>query len=214
MDRKIPQSETVEELPVEHWDDIEGLRRPTRQQAVACIRSLLAFIGENPGREGLRDTPERVLRTWEDFFGGYDADAEATLQRTFEEVDGYDDMVLLKDVDFVSHCEHHMMPIRGRVHIAYQPKKRVVGISKLARVVDIFSKRLQTQEALTAQIAATIEDVLAPIGLAVLIEASHQCMVTRGVKKADAKTITVAFSGSFKEDQKLEKRFLRLVGAD
>lgn len=213
MDRKIPENETIMELPVERWDDVEGLRRPTRQQAVACIRSLLAFIGENPGREGLRDTPERVLRTWEDFFGGYDADAEATLQRTFEEVDGYDDMVLLKDVDFVSHCEHHMMPIRGKVHIAYQPRKRVVGISKLARVVDIFSRRLQTQEALTAQIAATIEDVLAPIGLAVLVEASHQCMVTRGVKKADAKTITVAFSGSFREDQKLEKRFLRLVGA-
>lgn len=214
MDRKISETEAIEEFPAERWDDVEGLRRPTRQQAVACIRSLLAFIGENPAREGLRDTPERVLRTWEDFFGGYEADAEATLQRTFEEVDGYDDMVLLKDVDFVSHCEHHMMPIRGKVHIAYQPRKRVVGISKLARVVDIFSRRLQTQEALTAQIAGTIEDVLAPVGLAVLVEASHQCMVTRGVKKADARTITVAFSGSFKEDQKLEKRFLRLVGAD
>ena len=214
MDRKISENEAIEELPAERWDDIEGLRRPTRQQAVACIRSLLAYIGENPGREGLRDTPERVLCTWEDFFGGYDADAEATLQRTFEEVDGYDEMVLLKDVDFVSHCEHHMMPIRGRVHIAYQPRKRVVGLSKLARVVDIFSRRLQTQESLTAQIAGTIEDVLAPVGLAVLVEASHQCMVTRGVKKTDAKTITVAFSGSFKEDQRLEKRFLRLVGAD
>ncbi len=214
MDRKIPENEAIEALSVERWDDEEGLRHPTRLQAVACIRSLLAFIGENPAREGLRDTPERVLRTWEHFFGGYDADAETTLQRTFEEVDGYDDMVLLKDVDFVSHCEHHMMPIHGKVHIAYQPRKRVVGISKLARVVDIYAKRLQTQESLTAQIAGTIEDVLAPVGLAVLVEASHQCMATRGVKKADAKTITVSFSGSFRQDQNLEKRFLRLVGAD
>ena len=213
MDRKIPENEAIPDLPVESWDDLEGLRRPTRQQAMACIRSLLAFIGDNPGREGLRDTPDRVLRTWEDFFGGYDADAEATLQRTFEEVDGYDDMVLLKDVDFVSHCEHHMMPIYGKVHIAYQPRKRVVGISKLARVVDIFSQRLQTQESLTAQIAGTIEDVLSPVGLAVLVEASHQCMVIRGVKKANAMTVTVAFSGSFKDDQKLEQRFLRLIGA-
>jgi GTP cyclohydrolase I len=213
MDRKIPLGLAPNELLPGSWDDESGIRNPTRQQAAACIRSLLSFIGENPDREGLRDTPDRVLRAWEEHFGGYDADAEATLQRTFEEVDGYDDMVILKDVDFVSHCEHHMMPIYGRAHIAYLPRARVVGISKLARIVDIFAKRLQTQESLTAQIASTIEDVLAPAGLAVLIEARHQCMVMRGVQKANAATITTVFLGRFKEDRRLEQRFLKLVGA-
>jgi GTP cyclohydrolase I len=210
MDRKIPENEALPDLPSEVWNDVEGLRRPTRQQAEACIRSLLAFIGENPGREGLRDTPDRVLRTWEDFFGGYDADAEATLQRTFEEVDGYDDMVLLKDVEFVSHCEHHMMPIYGKAHIAYQPRKRVVGISKLARVVDIFTSRLQTQESLTAQIAGTIEDVLAPLGLAVLVEASHQCMVRPSRQRFPAaskpmRNLSSAFFGSWAPRKKLRR---------
>jgi GTP cyclohydrolase I len=195
------------------WNDEKGLRHPTRQQAMACVRSLLSFIGENPDREGLLETPDRVLRAWEEYFGGYDADAEAALSTTFEEVDGYDDMILLKDVEFVSHCEHHMIPIYGKVHIAYIPRNRVVGISKLARVVDIFAHRLQTQESLTAQIANTIDDVLAPLGLAVLVEAAHQCMVTRSIRKADAKTVTTAFLGSFKDNEKLEHRFLRLIGA-
>ena len=198
----------------EAWNDAIGFRNPSRQQAMACLRSLLAFIGENPDREGLRDTPDRVLRAWEELFGGYDADAEGVLQRTFEEVDGYEDIVLLRNIDFVSHCEHHMIPIHGKAHIAYQPCNRVVGISKLARVVDIFARRLQTQESLTAQIANTIEKVLAPKGLGIIVVASHQCMVTRGIQKRDAETITTAFRGTFKENDKLEKRVLRLVDAD
>jgi len=215
MDKPIldSRSETARSVPDEVWDDALGICNPTREQAQACVRSLLAFIGENPDREGLRDTPDRVLRAWEEFFGGYNADAESVLQTTFEEVDGYEDIVLLRNVDFVSHCEHHMIAIHGRAHIAYQPRKRVVGLSKLARVIDIFARRLQTQEALTAQIANTIEKVLAPVGLAVMIEASHQCMVTRGVQKNGAETVTTAFRGSFKDNPKLEQRFLRLVGA-
>jgi GTP cyclohydrolase I len=213
MDRKIPETASEAGQEVEAWDNQRGLRHPTRQQAMACLRSLLAFIGENPDREGLLETPDRVLRAWEEYFGGYDADADATLQTTFEEVDGYDDMILLKDVDFVSHCEHHMIPIYGKVHIAYVPRNRVVGISKLARVVDIFAQRLQTQESLTAQIANTIDEVLSPIGLAVLVEASHQCMVTRGIQKTHAMTVTTAFLGIFKENEKLEQRFLRMVSA-
>lgn len=206
MDRQIAR-----EVPDEEWDNILGIRTPNREQALACVRTLLSFIGDNPDREGLRDTPDRVLRAWEELFGGYGADAEIVLDRTFEEIDGYEDMILLRDVDFVSHCEHHMQPIHGKAHIAYRPKSRVVGISKLARVVDIFAKRLQTQETFTAQIANTIEKVLAPEGLAVLVEASHQCMVTRGVQKRDATTITTAFRGCFHESERLEKRFLSLV---
>ena len=204
------RSDIARKRPDDVWDDALGIANPTRQQAQACLRSLLAFIGENPDREGLRDTPDRVLRAWEEYFGGYDADAESVLQTTFEETDGYEDIVLLRNVTFFSHCEHHMIPIHGKAHIAYQPRKRVVGISKLARVIDIYARRLQTQEAFTAQIANTIEKVLAPVGLAVLIEASHQCMVTRGVQKSGAETVTTAFRGSF-QDPKLEQRFLRLV---
>jgi GTP cyclohydrolase I len=204
---------TARGVPDDVWDDALGIRNPTREQAQACVRSLLAFIGENPDREGLRETPDRVLRAWEEFFGGYNADAESVLQTTFEEVDGYEDIVLLRNVDFVSHCEHHMIAIHGKAHIAYQPRKRVVGLSKLARVIDIYARRLQTQEALTAQVANTVEKVLAPVGLAVMIEASHQCMVTRGVQKNGAETVTTTFRGSFKDNPKLERRFLRLVGA-
>jgi GTP cyclohydrolase I len=213
MDKVIVlEGNNARAVPDDAWDNVVGIRNPTRQQAQACVRTLLSFIGENPNREGLRDTPDRVLRAWEEFFGGYEADADAVLQTTFEEVDGYEDVVLLRNVDFVSHCEHHMIPIHGKAHIAYQPRKRVVGISKLARVIDIFARRLQTQEALTAQIANTIDKALAPVGLAVLIEASHQCMVTRGVQKSGAETVTTAFRGSFQDNPKLEQRFLRLVG--
>ncbi len=208
MDRKIAR-----QVPDEEWDNLLGIRAPNREQALACLRTLLTFIGENPDREGLRDTPDRVLRAWEELFGGYGADPETVLDRTFEETDGYEDMVLLRDVEFVSHCEHHMLPIYGKAHIAYRPKSRVVGISKLARVVDIYAKRLQTQESFTAQIANTIEKVLAPEGLAVLVEASHQCMVIRGVQKSGAATITTAFRGCFHESERLERRFLNLVRA-
>ena len=208
MDARVDGSNT----PVIRERDVK-VEKPSREEAEAAVRTLIAWAGDNPDREGLIDTPKRVVSAYTEFFAGYEEDPEEVLGRTFEDVEGYDDMVMLRDISLESHCEHHMVAILGKVHIAYQPRKRVVGISKLARVVDIFSTRLQTQESLTAQIAGTIEDVLAPIGLAVLIEASHQCMVTRGVKKADAKTITVAFSGSFKENQKLEKRFLQLVGA-
>lgn len=214
MDGDIRRIEPRQDGKDKIWDDTFGIRNPSRKQAMACLRSLLAFIGENPDREGLLDTPDRVLRAWEEYFGGYGADAEAVLQRTFEEVDGYEDIVLLRNVDFVSHCEHHMIPIYGKAHIAYQPGKRIVGISKLARVVDIYAKRLQTQEALTAQIANTIEKVLAPKGLGVLVIASHQCMVTRGVQKRYAETVTTAFRGSFKDNEKLENRILRLIGDD
>jgi GTP cyclohydrolase I len=206
------RSEIARVLADDAWDDLRGIRNPSRDQAKACLRTLLTYIGENPDREGLRDTPDRVLRAWEELFGGYDADAESVLQTTFEEAEGYEDFVLLKDVVFVSHCEHHMIPIHGRAHIAYQPRERVVGISKLARVVDIFARRLQTQEAMTAQIANSIERALAPLGVAVLVEAQHHCMVTRGIQKSEAKTLTTAFRGSFRSDPLLEARFLRLVG--
>jgi len=214
MDRQITRNDAERQDPAEAWDDTLGIRKPSRQQAMACLRTLLSFLGENPDREGLLDTPDRVLRAWEEYFGGYDVDPESALQCTFEEVDGYEDMVLLRDVDFVSHCEHHMLPIYGKAHVAYQPRNRVVGLSKLARVVDIFARRLQTQEALTAQVANAIEEALAPLGLAVLIEASHQCMVTRGIRKLEAGTVTTVFRGSFRESEKLEKRFLCLVGAE
>jgi GTP cyclohydrolase I len=182
-----------------------------RDRALACIRYLLEYLGEDPDREGLVETPDRVLRAWDEQFSGYREDPEKVLGRTFEEVGGYDDMVLLKDLDFDSHCEHHMIPIQGVAHIAYIPSTRFVGLSKLARVVDIFAKRLQTQETLTVQIADTIDKVLAPKGVAVLIEASHKCMVTRGTKKKQARTVTTVFRGQFSENHNLETRFLRLI---
>lgn len=191
---------------------IESLRE--REKALACLRHLLEYLGEDPDREGLRDTPDRILRAWGDQFSGYRDDPEEVLERTFEEVAGYDDMILLKDVDFDSHCEHHMIPIQGVAHIAYVPSNRVVGLSKLARVVDIYARRLQTQETLSMQIAYTIEKVLAPRGLAVLIEAGHQCMATRGVAKKRARTVTTVFRGVFRESPVLESRFLRLIGSD
>ncbi len=182
-----------------------------RKHALGCIRFLLEYIGDDPDREGLVGTPDRVLRAWDEQFRGYNEDPEDVLGRTFEEVDGYDDMVLLKDVDFDSHCEHHMIPIHGTAHIAYIPSDRVVGLSKLARVVDIFASRLQTQESFTAQIADTIEKVLAPRGLAIVIDASHQCMATRGIAKKRVRTVTTVFRGEFEEKPHLETRFLRLI---
>ena len=187
-------------------------QRPTRDQAMEAVRTLLAWAGDNPAREGLRDTPRRVVDAYEEWFAGYDADPVAELSRTFEDVAGYDDMVILKKIDVESHCEHHMAPFIGKAFVAYMPTERVVGISKIARVVEVFAKRLQTQETMTAQIAETINAALAPLGVAVLIDAEHQCMSTRGVHHKEVTTVTTQFTGAFKTDADLRNRFLKLCG--
>jgi GTP cyclohydrolase IA len=173
------------------------------------VRTLLLWAGDNPDREGLLDTPKRVVKSYEEFFAGYEEDPAEMLQRTFEEVEGYDDIVMLRDISLESHCEHHMVPIIGKVHIAYLPAKRVVGISKLARVIETYAKRLQTQETMTAQIANTIQGVLQPRGVAILVDAKHFCMTTRGVHKPDVSTITTTFTGDFRQER-WERRFLDL----
>jgi GTP cyclohydrolase I len=186
--------------------------RPTREQAEAAIRTLLRWAGDDPEREGLRDTPARVARAYQEFFVGYATDPVALLERTFEETDGYDEIVLLRDIRLESTCEHHMAPIIGRVHVAYLPHRRVVGISKLARVVDAYSKRLQIQEKLTAQIANTIQDVLEPRGVAVVIEASHQCMTTRGVHKPGVTMVTSRMLGAFRDNPDTRRELLSMIG--
>ncbi len=187
--------------------------RPSRQEAESAVRTLISWAGDDPTREGLIETPDRVVRAYEEFFAGYQEDPDEVLGKTFEEVEGYDDMVMLRDIALESHCEHHMVAILGKAHIAYVPTNRVVGISKLARVIDIYAKRLQTQETMTAQIGETINRVLAPKGVAILIEAKHQCMTTRGIKKPDVATITTQFSGVFKSDPNMERRFLTMLRA-
>ncbi|WP_306251731.1 GTP cyclohydrolase I FolE [Parvularcula sp. IMCC14364] len=184
---------------------------PTRAEAEEAVRTLIRWAGDDPRREGLLDTPKRVTKAFQEWFSGYDEDPEAILARTFEEVEGYDDIVLMKDIRLESYCEHHMAPIIGKAHIAYIPDGKVVGISKLARLIDAYAKRLQIQEKLTAQIADTLESVLAPRGVAVMIEAEHQCMSTRGVHKHGVDTVTTRFTGVFQEDAKMEDRFLRLI---
>ena len=184
---------------------------PTRDEAEAAVRTLIKWIGDDPTREGLLDTPSRVVRSYDEFFAGYKEDAAQMLARVFEEVDGYDDMVLLRDIRVESYCEHHIVPIIGKAHIAYFPDKRVVGISKLARVIDIFSKRLQTQETMTAQIATTIQDTLKPKGMAILVDAAHQCMTTRGVRKPGVSMVTTRFTGCFKDSVDLQNRFLMQI---
>ncbi|MCP1675951.1 GTP cyclohydrolase I [Natronocella acetinitrilica] len=186
--------------------------RPSREEAEAAVRTLIAWAGDNPAREGLIETPKRVVKAYEEFFAGYDEDPIAILSKSFEETDGYDEMVLVRDIRLDSHCEHHIVPIVGRIHIAYLPRDRVVGISKLARVADIYARRLQIQEKLTAQIANCLESVLKPRGVAVLVEASHQCMTTRGIRKIDADTVTTRFLGEFRDDQHLCNQFLKLTG--
>jgi len=190
---------------------IQPVKRPSREQAEDAVRTLIAWAGDNPTREGLLDTPGRVTRAYEEFFEGYNEDPIAELGRTFEEVEGYKDMVMLRDIALESHCEHHMVAILGKVHLAYVPTKKVVGISKLARVVEIFAKRLQTQETMTAQIADAINQALEPAGVAILIEAKHQCMTTRGVKKPDVATITSQFTGVFRDDPRMEARFMQMI---
>ncbi|MFL2845832.1 MAG: GTP cyclohydrolase I FolE [Candidatus Puniceispirillaceae bacterium] len=183
-------------------------RIPSRQEAEQAIDVLLRWIGEDPSREGLAGTPGRVVRAWTEFCSGYEENPAHLLERTFEEVEGYDDMVMLRNIRLESHCEHHLVPILGVAHIAYVPNRRVVGISKLARVLDGFSRRLQTQETLTAQVADCIQNVLQPKGVAVLIDAQHQCMTTRGVRKPGVSMITSRFTGIFKADESLSRRFL------
>ena len=185
--------------------------RPSKEEAMAAVRTLLAWAGDNPDREGLLDTPKRVVEAYDEWFQGYTADPAKELSRTFEDVQGYDDMVLLREIDVESHCEHHMAPFLGKAYVAYMPTDKVVGISKIARVVEIFAKRLQTQETMTKQIADAIETSLAPLGVAVLIDAEHQCMSTRGVHHKHVTTITTRFTGVFKTDPSLQDRFLKLA---
>jgi len=186
--------------------------RPTQAEAESAVRTLIRWAGDRPEREGLQDTPARVARSFAEFFAGYELDPVEVLQRTFEEVEGYDEMVVLRDIRFESHCEHHLAPIIGKAHVAYLPKTRVVGISKLARVVDIYARRLQIQEKMTAQIANAIDEVLQPHGVAVVIEASHQCMTTRGVHKPGTSMVTSRMLGAFRDDAATRREFLAFVG--
>ena len=191
--------------------DNDSPSRPSREEALKAVRTLLAWAGDNPDRPGLIDTPQRVVDAYGEWFDGYDADVAKELSRTFEDVQGYDDMVLLRDIEVESHCEHHMAPFLGKAYVAYIPNEKVVGISKLARVVEIFSRRLQTQETLTQLIAEAIESHLQPHGVAILIDAEHQCMTTRGVHHRHVSTLTTRFTGAFKTDAALKDRFLKLA---
>ncbi len=188
------------------------VQRPSREQAEDAVRVLLRWAGDDPMREGLRGTPDRVARAFEEYFSGYSVDPVELLQRTFEEVEGYDEMVVLRDIRFESHCEHHLAPIIGRAHIAYLPNQRVVGISKLARLVEAYARRLQIQEKMTAQIANTLAKVLRPKGVAVVIEASHQCMTTRGVHKPGVSMVTSRMLGAFRNDASTRREFLAYIG--
>lgn len=185
--------------------------RPSREEAEDAVRTLIRWAGDDPAREGLKETPARVVRSYGEFYAGYDQDPEEVLMKTFEETGGYDEMVLVRDIEVESHCEHHMVPIIGRAHVAYIPNSRVVGISKLARVVEIFAKRLQIQEKMTVDIALTIDRVLQPQGVAVVIEAGHQCMTTRGVHKPGADTVTSHMLGAFRTDPSTRREFLAMI---
>ena len=187
-------------------------QRPSREEAEAAVRLLLRYAGDDPTREGLAGTPARVVRAFDEYFAGYDDDPVELLARTFEETDGYDEMVVLKDIRFESHCEHHIAPIIGKAHVGYLPSTRVVGISKLARLVEVFAKRLQIQEKMTAQIANTLDEVLRPKGVAVVIEAAHECMTTRGVHKPGVAMVTSRMLGAFRTDPTTRRDFLAFVG--
>ncbi len=182
-----------------------------KEEAEQAVKTLIRWIGDNPNREGLKETPKRVIKAFKEHFSGYLEDPEEILLKTFEETEGYDDLVILKKIDFESHCEHHMLPIIGKASVAYLPDKRIIGISKLARIVNVFAKRLQTQEIMTAQIVKSIETYLRPKGTAVLIDAEHHCMITRGVKKKYSSMITTQFKGCFKDDLSLQNRFLSFI---
>jgi GTP cyclohydrolase I len=198
--------------PEEHPEASGPAARPDRSAAESAVRTLIRWAGDDPTREGLLDTPARVVRAYEEFFAGYREDPVQILSRTFAEVDGYDEMVVMSDIRFESHCEHHMVPIIGKAHVAYLPDRRVVGISKLARLVDIYARRLQIQEKMTVQIADTLNDVLEPKGVAVVIEAAHQCMTTRGVHKPGATLITSRMLGAFRSNSTTRREFLAMIG--
>ena len=186
-------------------------KKPSEEEALNAVRTLISWAGDDPDREGLLETPKRVVKSYNEFFAGYNENPEAVLNKTFEEVEGYDDAVIVRNIRVESHCEHHMVPIVGVAHVGYIPNKRVVGISKLARVVDIFGKRLQTQETMTALIADTINKVLQPKGVAVVIDANHECMSTRGIHKTESSTITSRMIGIFREDNKAREEFINLI---
>lgn len=191
--------------------ETKTIERPSREEAEAAIRVLLAYAGDDPGREGLLETPKRVAKAYDELFGGYREDPADVLAKVFQDVEGYGDMVLVRDIPFHSHCEHHMVPFYGTAHIAYFPSKGVVGLSKLARLVDVYARRLQTQETMTQQIADAIEDQLQPRGIAVLIEAEHMCMAMRGVRKMGSSTVTSVFTGLFREEPAEQARFFTQV---
>lgn len=201
----------VTTLPLAKTTEPHPRRRPSREEAEAAVRTLIEWIGDNPDREGLRDTPRRMVKAWEDLFRGYHLSAEKELGTVFEEVGGYGDMVLVRDIPFFSHCEHHIVPIMGRAHIGYYPREGVVGLSKLAKVVDIFARRLQTQENMTAEIIGSIEEHLRPRGAALLVEAEHMCMSMRGVQKQGVSTVTTGFTGLFRDDPAEQARFMSMI---
>jgi len=189
-----------------------AIARPSREEAEKAVRTLIEWAGDDPEREGLLDTPGRVVRAYEEFFAGYGQDPSQILARTFEEVEGYDEMIVMNDIRFESHCEHHMVPIIGKVHIGYLPDRRVVGISKLARLVEVYARRLQVQEKMTVQIADTLQEILQPRGVAVVIEAAHQCMTTRGVHKPGVGLVTSRMVGAFRDDPSTRREFLAVIG--
>ena len=199
---------------VKDTDQLEKKQQILDQEAEEAIKTIIKWIGENPEREGLKSTPKRVIKAFKEYFQGYKEDPSNYLIKTFKEIDGYDDMVIEKNISIRSHCEHHMAPIIGVAHVSYIPSTKVVGLSKLARVVEAFSKRLQTQERLTMQIAKTIMDVLRPRGVAVTIDAAHQCMTSRGIKKENTTTVTNYFLGVFKDDLSFQNRYLRYINKD
>ena len=187
-------------------------KKPSREEAEAAVRTLLEWAGDDPTRDGLIDTPARVVKAYEEYFSGYDDEPEKILGRSFDETAGYDEIVVLKDIEFASHCEHHIAPILGKVHVAYLPSSRVVGISKLARLVETFGRRLQIQEKMTAQIANAINDVLKPKGVAVVVEAAHECMTTRGIDKPGVSMVTSTMLGAFREDPSTRREFMSIIG--
>jgi len=195
----------------ESTTDIQIINKPSEEDAIKAVETLIRYAGDNPEREGLKETPNRVVRSYKEFFSGYNKNPDEILAKTFEEVEGYDEMVIVKNIDFESHCEHHMVPIIGIAHVAYIPDKRVVGISKLARIVDVYAKRLQTQETMTAQIADSISKILKPKGVAVVIDAAHQCMSTRGVQKRHSSTVTSRMLGLFRSDPRTRSEFMNLI---
>lgn len=199
------------EIKKTETESINQDNRPSREEAMKAVETLILWAGENPSREGLLETPKRVVAAYEEFFSGYNQDPACVLSKTFEDIQGFDDMVVVRDIEFVSHCEHHLVPILGKAHVAYWPDAKVVGISKLARVVDIFARRLVSQENMTRNILQCIDETLCPKGVAVYIDANHQCMSTRGVSKSCSSTVTSMFSGIFKEDMHVQRRFMDMI---